>query len=139
MLREFELELPAIQRGLFDLISNIMLHLPTAEVTNPERMIDFVRWLAAYEKVDGVPPGIYQASYSAALCQGQRDSLLDNPLAAAILEFAEERMGTSWSGTPTELLTKLNATRSQSAQRSREWPQCPIGLSKRLGPLHAHS
>ena len=137
MLREFELELPAIQRGLFDLISNILLHLPTAEVTNPERMIDFVRWLAAYEKVERLPAGIYQASYSEALSQGQRDSLLDNPLAAAILEFAEERMVTSWSGTPTELLTKLNATRSQSAQRSREWPQCPISLSKRLGPLHA--
>ena len=135
--REFEADLPAIQRGLFDLISNIMLHLPTAEVTNPERMIDFVRWLAAYEKVDGLPAGIYQASYSEALSQGQRDSLLDNPLAAAILEFAEERMGTSWSGTPTDMLTKLNAMRSQSAQRSREWPQCPIGLSKRLGPLHA--
>ncbi len=121
--REFEADLPAIQRGLFDLISKIMLYLPTAEVTNPERMIDFVRWLAAYEKADGVPPGIYQACYSAALCQGQRDSLLDNPLAAAILEFAEEYMGQSWSGTPTEFLTTLNSKRSISAQRSREWPQ----------------
>jgi hypothetical protein len=135
--REFEADLPAIQRGLFDLISNIMLHLPTAEVTNPERMIDFVRWLAAYEQADGVPPGIYQASYSAALCQGQRDSLLDNPLAAAILEFAEEGMGESWSGTPTELLTKLNSMISLSAQRAREWPSCPISLSKRLAPLQA--
>ena len=137
MLREFELELPAIQRGLFDLISNILLHMPTAEVTNPERMIDFVRWLAGYEKACGLPPGIYQAAYSEALCLGQRDSLLDNLLGATLLEYAEKHIGHSWSGTPTELLTKLNATRSLSAQRSREWPQCPIGLSKRLGPLHA--
>jgi len=44
-------------------------------------MLDFVHWLAAMEKVDGVPPGIYQATYSDALHQSQMDSLLDNSLA----------------------------------------------------------
>jgi hypothetical protein len=137
MLHEFELELPAIQRGLFDLISTILLHLPTAEVTNPERMIDFVRWLAGYEKACGLAPGIFQAAYSEALCLGQRDSLLDNLLGTMLLEFAEKHIDCSWSGTPTQLLDALNNIVTLREQRSRDWPQTVISLSKRLSPLQA--
>lgn len=53
LMREFECDLPAIQRGLFDLIANILQHLPSVEITKHERMIDFVRWLAAMEKARG--------------------------------------------------------------------------------------
>ena len=64
MLSALEADLPVIQRGLFDLIAQIMAHLPSVEVTNPQRMIDFVRWLAALEMVDGTPAGIYQDVYA---------------------------------------------------------------------------
>jgi len=136
LVREFEADSPAILRGLFDLIAEVILHLPTAEVTNPERMIDFVQWIAAMEKAKGIPPGIYQAAYSDALNQGQLDSLLENLLAAAIVEFADD-IKTSWSGTPSELLIKLNLRATKGAQRSRDWPQNSIALSKRLIPLQA--
>jgi len=43
----FEADYPVIFRGLLDLISKILVHLPTAKVTHPERMYDFVKWLAA--------------------------------------------------------------------------------------------
>lgn len=135
LVREFEADLPAIMRGLLDLIANIFTHLPTAEVTNPERMYDFVKWLGAMEKADGIPAGTYQAVYSEALQQGQRDSLLDDTLAAAVVEFAEEYEDDVWSDTPAKLLIKLNRLVSPGTQRSREWPQNPISLSKRLKPL----
>ena len=89
------------------------------------------------EKAQGVPAGIYQVAYSEALNQGQRDSLQDNQLGAAVLEFAEGLFGTEWHGTPADLLGKLNAQATKGTQRSREWPQNPIALSKRLGPLQA--
>lgn len=135
--REFQQDLPAIMGGLFQLISNIFIHLPTVKVTHPERMLDFVYWLAAMEKVDGVPAGVYQAEYSNLLNQGQLDSLQENLLASEVLDFAKQFKGTEWCGTPAELLIQLTLQATVQTQRSREWPQNSIALSKRLKPLAA--
>lgn len=134
---EMEQDLPAIQRGMFDFIAEISRHLPDAEVTNPERMIDFSKWLAAMEKVYGAPSGAFQELYSEAINDGQLDSLLDSPLAAAVFEFVVSMPEDEWSDTPAELLKKLNANATHGTQRSRDWPQNPIALSKRLAPLQA--
>jgi hypothetical protein len=72
-----------------------------------------------------------------ALSQGQLDSLLENLLAAAVVEFAEDEVTDTWSGTPSELLAKLNSRAARGTQRSRDWPQNAIALSKRLVPLQA--
>jgi hypothetical protein len=136
LVREFQADAPAIFRGLLDLIAKVFIHLPTAKATSPERMMDFVLWLAAMEKAAGIPAGIYQAAYSEALNQGQRDSLQENTLASAVVEFAEH-IDDFWTGTPSELLAKLNKSLSAGMQRSRDWPQNAIALSKRLVPLQA--
>lgn len=135
--RDFQQDLPAIMGGLFELIANIFTHLPAVKVTNPERMIDFVRWLAAMERVDGAPAGAYQAEYSRLLNQGQLDSLQDNLLASEVLDFARQQLDGTWGGTPVELLNKLTMQASAQTQKSREWPQNAIALTKRLKPLQA--
>lgn len=135
LVKELQGDLRAILRGLLDLIAEILKHLPTAKVTNPERMIEFVEWLAAMEKAEGIPAGIYQSTYSDALRQAQLDSLLDNPLAAAVIEFVGDNE--EWFGTPGELLNKLNLFVTSGTQRSRDWPQNAISLSKRLSSLQA--
>jgi len=135
MEAELAVDLPAIQRGLFDLIAKIFEKLPHAKVTSPTRMLDFSKWLAAFELVHSVPEGSYQGFYCEALNQGQLDALLDNLLAAAVLEFAEGQAEGIWSGTPAELLAQLNIHAAQGTQRSRDWPQNVIALSKRLLPL----
>lgn len=132
IVAEFKADLPFILRGLFDLIAKAFEHLPTVQVTQPERMIDFVRWLAAIEKVHGVPAGIYQQAYSDRLKQGQLDSLVENVLASTLLQFADEIRSCEWSGTPAELLGELTSLVSRSTQYSREWPRNAISLSKRL-------
>jgi hypothetical protein len=138
MISDFQTDLPSILRGLFNLVAEILKHLPTAEVTNPERMMDFVHWLAGMEKADGVRAGNYQTVYSDVLNNGQRDTLLDSVLGAAILSFSEDQChGEKWSGTPAELLSELNKQGLHGVQRSREWPGNPIALSKRLMPLRA--
>lgn len=135
--KQLDADLPAIMRGLFDLIASIFSHLPNVAITNPERMIDFVAWLAAMEMAQGVPAGVYQGLYSDTLQQGQLDTLMDNPLAAAIIAFIDAHADESWSGTPANLLTKLNQVVCFGTQRSREWPQNPIALSKRIAALQA--
>lgn len=137
LAKEFDADLPEIMRGLFELIAGIFTHLPNVEITNPERMIDFVKWLAAMEMVDGAPAGTYQGLYSDSLNQGQLDTLMDNPLAAAIIEFTDELKGEVWSDTPSELLVELNSLVGRGTQFSRDWPQNPIALSKRIAGLQA--
>lgn len=137
IVSEFNADLPAIMRGMFDLISKIFKFLPNAEVTNPERMLDFVRWVAAMEKADDVPVGAYQAAYSDALNQGQLNCIQDNLLASAVMGFSKDYIGSSWSGTPEEFLIQLNKQQALSILRSRDWPQNAIALSKRLLPLQA--
>ncbi len=135
LIQELNADLPEIMRGLLDRIASIMTYLPTVEVTNPERMIDFVHWLAAMESAMNVPSGVYQAIFSEAVHQGQLDSLLDNTLAAAMVNFASAEC--DWSATPAELLRELNRSVDRNTQRDRDWPQNPIALSKRLKPLQA--
>lgn len=135
MVKALEADLPVIFRGLLDLIASVFQHLPDAEITNPERMLDFVHWLAAMEKAHGLPAGVYQAAYSSALHQSQMDSLLDNSLGAALIEFTADMKGNTWDGTPAELLRELTSLVTTGTTYSREWPQNPISLSKRLNAL----
>lgn len=135
MVKALEDDLPVIVRGLLDLIAAVFQHLPEAEVTNPERMLDFVHWLAAMEKVYGAPAGVFQSAYSDALRQSQMDSLLDNSLGAALIEFTSDMKTNTWSGTPAALHKELNKLVTTGTTYSREWPQNPISLSKRLNAL----
>ena len=132
LLDDFDRDLPAIQRGLFDLIASVLATLPTAKVTCPQRMYEFVRWLAAMEAASDIPNSPYQLAYADALNEGQLDSINDNLLGAAVLEFAETLKTDQWSGTPAELLAELNSTRPFGFGAPRGWPDNPIAMSKRL-------
>ena len=137
IVREYHADFPKIFRGVLDLIANVFTHLDDVVPEHPERMIDFVRWLAALEKVDGAPSGAYQAAYSANLNEAQLDSLLEHTLADAVFRFATEHVSGSWSGTPTKLLDELNDCAPRTTQYSRDWPHNAIALSKRLNALKA--
>jgi len=136
MEAELAADLPAIQRGLFDLIANILEKLPKAKVTCPARMIDFSRWLAAMELAYGAPAGAFQDAYIDTLNQAQLDSVLDNALASEVLKFAERQpVGDVWKGTPSDLLIGLNLYVDLGTRSSKGWPDNAIALSKRLLPL----
>ncbi len=130
-------DLPFIVHGLYDLIANIFNQLPNAVITNPERMIDFVQWLAAMEIVMSAPTGEFQALYSDSIQQGQLESLLESTLAVAVMDLVKMQSSLDWVGTPAELFGELNLHASKETKRSFEWPSNPIALSKRLRPLQA--
>jgi hypothetical protein len=133
---QFEADLPYIMRGLYDLIAEILKHLPTVKVTVPTRMMGFSRWIAAIEKVHGMRPGLYQSIYHDAVSEAQLDAVMDNPIGEALVALmARERCG-SWTGTPTELLNDHEEFADRRVQRTRDWPNSPIALSKRLQALH---
>ncbi len=140
MWQEFQRDLPVISRALFELTAKILEQLPSAQVTNPERMLDFSKWLAGMEQVDGLQDSEYQQQYGFALNEGQLDSLLDNTVGAALLDSIDRLTADgfeTWVGTPAELLAELERGIAPGMLRSRDWPSNPIALSKRLVLLQA--
>ena len=142
MLKELETDLPVILRGLLDLVAAVLEARPHAEVTHPERMYDFVRWLAAMEKARKVPAGVYQGAYSAVLHEAQLDSLMENLLSSMVMAFTETKaiqQTGQWEGTPADLLDHLDKMLpiQNASTSSVEWPQNAIALSKRLNALKA--
>jgi len=131
----FNRDLPVIFKGVLDLIAAILQHLPTVTVTHPERMLEFVYWLAAMEKAMGFPEGQLQQAYSNNLVGAMQDFLEDDPLADAITQFARQHTQQPWSGTPAVLLVQLNAIAGAQTMVSGDWPRNVISLSMRLKGL----
>lgn len=137
LLRALESDQPRILGGLYKLIQQVLQVLPDVRADAPTRMVEFCRWLAAVEQVMQLETLSLQDAYKATLVDSQLESLMDNPLAAVLLQFAEQQEG--WSGTPTDLYQELSKTASFTHQRSRAWPSSAASMSKRLhglqGPL----
>jgi len=134
---KFYRDLPVIFRGILDLIAAVLQHLPTVTAKHPERMLEFVHWLAAMEKALGRPEGELQRAYSDNLVGAMQDSLQDNPLADVVTQFARSHTQQPWSGTPTDLLTQLNAIAGPEFIATGDWPRSAISLSMRLKTLQS--
>jgi hypothetical protein len=98
-------------------------------------MLEFVHWLAAMEKALELPEGQLQKSYSANLISAMQDTLEDNPLADAAMQFAQQQGSVAWTGTPTDLLLKLGLLVPKQLLTTSDWPQNEIALSMRLKKL----
>lgn len=136
MRKELLADRPAIFRALLDIIVAIFGAMPEAVITKQERMIDFVKWAAAFEAAKGLPDVLQQA-YSASMQESQHEMLRGNSFASAILDFADDLKSSVWVGTPQELFVRLSEVYSINQQRSIDWPSNAIGVSKRLNGLKA--
>jgi hypothetical protein len=126
-------DMPEIFRGLLDLSAKLLEKEATAKVLHSERMIGFSRWLAAMELVRGIEPGKLQLSYCRNIREAMRNTVEDNYLAIALLNFAANSPAGQWKGTPTELLQNLITITPPAIQNRRnDWPQNPNSMSKRL-------
>jgi len=134
---EFNTDLPEIFKGILDLTANILEKLPAVRVTHPERMLGYVRYLAAAEEVLEMESGKLQSIYSEILNDAQRDSVLEDPLASTIYWLMTDTSKHKWTGTPSELLKHITGTMSDSDPLQRLLPNNAISLSKRLNALKA--
>lgn len=130
---EFSMDLPEIFRGMLDLIASVFRALPQVKPQKSERMIDFVHWLAAVEEVMSFKPGYLQDRYSQSLVNAVQNTLEDNPLAMAVVNFA--RQNPSWSDSPKQLWLELSRAAGPETTISRHWPPNEISLSLQLKKL----
>jgi len=140
LLEELDAALPSIMHELLNLTAKILDALPKVTCTRTERMMDFMKWLAALEQVEGISYPVYQDLYSEYVTAGQMNILQENLLATALMEFIQNQPNKKWTGTPANLLQELNISANHQNYRDRDWPQNSIALAKRLKPLeHALS
>lgn len=133
LTQDLQKKMPVIFKGLLDLCAHALKAESTAEILFPERLMSFSRWLAALEPPLGLSKGELQKVYSDNLREASLESVRENALAITVLSFAMKRSDKRWSGTATSLLGELNKLAPpQTINRSSEWPQTPISLSKRL-------
>ncbi len=138
LLQKFESAHPSIFTYLLNLMVALLGQLSSVEILRPERMIDFSRWLAAMEKVQGLEPGSLQNAYSDNLKEAQLDTLQGSTLASSVLSFVES-IGNKgfWQGTPQQLLDELEAVSGYDTRYTRDFPSNPIAMGKRLRGLKA--
>jgi len=134
LIAEFQAELPELYMGLLKLTAKIKAELPNATITSPERMIDFVHWLAAMENVVE-NSGDLQGYYSELLSNSQLETLLENPLFSAVIDLCEKNKDKVYESTPSKLLAQLTWDASSTDLRSPDWPKSASSLSKKLTSL----
>jgi hypothetical protein len=132
---DFLVDAPKIFRGLLELISKIMERLPSVTVTHPQRMISYVKYLAAIEDIANLESGSLQATYSEILDDAQRDVVLADPLASVLFRWVRELGNDDWKGTPSELRKRLVASLEFGSSLHKGFPDNAIALSKRLKAL----
>jgi len=119
---EFEAKRGQILAGLLDLLAKVLAVLPDIELSEPSRMADFDRVLAAVDRVLG--------SNALAQYRGQRDRVArdvveSDPVALAVLGLATQ--AGEWCGTATELLERLTPD-----NKPRSWPDSARKMASRI-------
>jgi hypothetical protein len=126
--REFEEARPRILGALLDAATAGLRNLPNVSLDQPPRMADFALWVNACEESLGMNPGEALTAYQSNLTETHNLALESSPLYEPVAELAQE----GFSGTVTELQTRLNSMMSESARRSVRWPKAPNALSNAL-------
>ena len=135
--RELQEDMPKIFRGLLDLIAKVLQKLPEVHLEKAERMAEFSEWLAAMELADNAPEGSYGDFYAELIAEGQLDSLQGNPLAMAVISFANKGGADGWTGTATELLSLLSREVPMETTRRKDWPTTASAFSLALAKLES--
>ncbi|MBZ0148726.1 MAG: hypothetical protein K8F62_14460 [Pseudorhodoplanes sp.] len=130
---EFESVRPFILGALCDAVAGALRHLPNVRLKRSPRMADFVKWISA------ASPGLgWEAeSFMRAYRDNRRDvsegAFEADPVAVAIRDHAAAvHPDRPWTGTPTELLSALDARVPDSIRRSRLWPLTAQSLGGRI-------
>jgi len=122
-------------RGLLDLLAKVLEIVDTVEVTHPQRMLRFTKYLASVEQVMGLEKSSLQVFYAESLSQHQRDAILEDFLGEHIYTMVTGDSRTQWSGTPAELLSEISSCYPEHSAEKRKLPATASALSKRLREL----
>ena len=133
--RRFEQDAPAIMAGLLEVVVQGLRRLPDTIVAGLPRMADFAQWGVAIERAHW-SEGSFLEAFDANIETGNADILQVDDLGMAIVAMMS---GTSsWTGTATQLLERLDGDRTTQQRRLQPLPPNGQRLSiklRRLAPV----
>ncbi len=135
--RAYEAARPRILGALLDAVAGALRELPGVALDRLPRMADFAMWVVAAERSGGLgwERGRFLRAYEGNRAAANALALEGDPVARAVARLVGGRPG-RWTGTPSELLHRLNEMGDLDAQ-GRNWPRDARALSgriKRLAP-----
>lgn len=132
LLREFDQTRPYILGGILDALAKTMAIEPALQLAALPRMADFARWGAAAAQALGRSPGEFLCAFDKNIERQNEAAIDSSPVAQVIIAIMAEC--SSWIGTPSELLAKLEtyAATLRINIKSRYWPTTPTWLTRRI-------
>jgi hypothetical protein len=135
---EFNKDLPNIVGGAMKALSTAMSIYPKVEKANLPRMADFAAWGYAIAEALGIGGDKFFEAYERNQDHANVQAIESNPVAVSIVAL----MATNdkWKGTVTELYQKLGvvATLEKINTTSKQWPNAPHALSRRLNEIRSN-
>ena len=128
--KDFDEAHPAILGGLLDTVSGALREVPNIELDRLPRMADFAMRAVAAETAQGWRPGTFVSAYSNNRAGANDAALESSPVATAVVNFMTPL--DVWTGTATELLSKLKGLVDEATARRRGWPVDGARLSAAL-------
>jgi hypothetical protein len=133
LMQKFEEYRPKLLGAIFDLLSEAMKAYPTIKLSRHPRMADFAVWGSAVAVAMGETADTFLDALEANSKRQLEEVLEDDPVAQAIIKFAEEKG--EWKDIASTLLLDLEAQFGDNKPRYNTWPKSPEVLSKRLRKL----
>lgn len=128
-LADFELARPRVLGSLLDAVAGAIADAGSVRLETLPRMADFALWVTAGEKRLGWKGGDFIRAYNT-----NRHDVNNLPLETPLCE-AIQKLPTSWTGTATELLARLESIADERVKRMKAWPASPRSLSNALRRL----
>ncbi len=131
----FERARPGLVGAALTALSRALAVFESVQLAESPRMADFARWGCAIARALGRLDREFLDAYAANATRRNQEVLVAHPVAAMVAALME---GTAtWSGTASELLTRLDelAPRYRVDTRARSWPRNPQVLSRRLNEI----
>jgi hypothetical protein len=136
---EFEAVRPRIFGALLSAVSAALCGAGDVRLERKPRMADFAVRATAMESYFGWQAGSFVEVYAGNRQQASEALLANDPVAEAIEKLLSEmgrmRLEEEWSGTATELLTRLSDFANDDIKRSKAWPGGPQVLSRKMRRL----
>jgi hypothetical protein len=132
LLARFEQVRPRILGALLDGVSRALGNIAGVRLDRAPRMADFVKWITAAEAGLGWKPGAFFESYSDNRRNVSEAAFEADAIAVVIWQLVTTVRPGPFEGTATELLGAINAMTSESARKSKYWPQNPAQLGNGL-------
>jgi hypothetical protein len=121
---------PRVLGALFSAISCALRNRDKVGLQNYPRMADFAHWVVAAEPALPSEPGSFIREYHQNRTNVIEDAIYSDLVAQAVRKLVND--AGEFSGTPSQLLAKLNELTPDAKRRDRSWPTMPNVLSNRL-------